>query len=129
MRMLVFFALLVGAARGFGQVPRSVDLSGVKPGPIIVARTADPLVVDWKDKPAKQWEARFSLNSSSPLITSISVDGRVMVDRADPIYRCVIGRRKGGWDNFFDDPTDGPEGAPRGRSYTCYGSAPTVFSK
>ena len=113
MRMLLVFALLMGSARGFSQSLISVDLSGVKPGRVRVSRTVDSLLVEWKDKVSRQWEARFSLNPAAPLITSISVGGQVVVDRADPIYRCVTGKRKGGWNNFFDDPADDPDGATR----------------
>lgn len=88
----------------------SSDVSGVKPGPIAVTFTEDSLAVRWKDGMAHQWSANFSLDSTKPLITAISVDGRKVVDRANPVYRCSTGKRRGGWDAFFDFPPGAPEG-------------------
>ena len=86
------------------------DVSAVKPGPITVAAAEDSLTVRWNDAAAHRWEAVFSLDSSKPLITAIAVDGRKVVDRANPAYRCSTGKRRGGWDAFFDFPPGAPEG-------------------
>jgi hypothetical protein len=88
----------------------SADISGVKAGPIAVSSTADSLAVRWNDGATHRWKATFSLDSSKPLITAITVDGRQVVDRANPVYRCTTGKRRGGWDAFFDFPPSAPEG-------------------
>jgi hypothetical protein len=84
--------------------PISADLSKVAPGPIAVSQSGHLLVVDWKDSAHRNWEARFSLDSAAPLITAISSDGKVIVEAAQPYFRCMTGKRTGGWDVFFDFP-------------------------
>jgi hypothetical protein len=88
----------------------SPDLSGLKSGPIKVARVNETLEVQWEDENSGHWKARFSLDSTKPLIDDISVDGRKVVERATPVYRCSTGKRRGGWDAFFDFPPSAPEG-------------------
>jgi len=34
----------------------------------------------------------------------IAVDGKAIVTDAIPLYRCATGKRRGGWDAFFDFP-------------------------
>jgi hypothetical protein len=52
----------------------------------------------------------FSLDSTKPLITAISVDGHSIVEQARPYFRCTTGKRTGGWDAFFDFPAGNPVG-------------------
>jgi hypothetical protein len=96
--------LLVGASSCECIASITADISGVKPGPIAVSSTEHALQVRWRDQAAHQWETTFSLDSSNPLITAITVDGKTVVERANPVYRCATGKRSGGWDNFFDFP-------------------------
>jgi hypothetical protein len=84
--------------------PISANLSRVAAGPIAVSQSGHLLVVDWKDSAHRNWEARFSLDSTAPLITAISSDGKVIVEAAQPYFRCMTGKRTGGWDVFFDFP-------------------------
>jgi hypothetical protein len=93
----------------FGAVVRP-DLGSVKPGPIAVSSSGASLEVQWKDGGARQWDATFSLDSSKPLITAIAVDGRKVIEHANPRYRCSTGKRRGGWDAFFDFPPSHPDG-------------------
>ena len=86
------------------------DVSGIRPGPIQVEASADALRVVWPDGRGRSWRAEFSLDSAGPLIRSIGVEGRMIVDRARPVYRCATGKRRGGWDAFFDFPPSHPEG-------------------
>src|SRR3954451_20417972 len=88
----------------------TADLSGVKSGPIAVSSSTGSLDVRWTDGAGKQWKADFSLDSSKPLITAIAVDGRKIVEGAKPVYRCSAGKRRGGWDAFFDFPPSHPDG-------------------
>jgi hypothetical protein len=86
------------------------DLSAVKPGAVTVSASEDSLNVGWSDADNHQWQAIFSLDPSKPLITSIAADGRKVVDRANPVFRCSTGTRTGGWDAFFDFPPRDSEG-------------------
>src|ERR1700728_5336097 len=86
------------------------DISAVKPGPISVSSSDNWLKVGWKDGASHQWEATFSLDSSKPLVSTITADGQVVVEGAAPVYRCSTGKRRGGGDAFFDFPPRAPEG-------------------
>lgn len=90
------------------QVP--ADLSQVRPGPVAVKALAQSVVVTWPDESGRTWEAEFSLEIGKPLITAISTGGQRIIERANPVYRCSTGRRRGGWDEFFDHPPADPDG-------------------
>src|SRR5262245_59909695 len=101
-------------------IPRGVladvvrfDISGVRPGPVKVEQTVESAIVQWPDEPSRQWKAEFSLDPEKPLLTAISVDGRRVVEQAEPLYWCETGKRRGGWDEFFDRPFTHPEGTRR----------------
>ncbi len=86
------------------------DISAVKPGPIEVSATTAALTLHWGDATNQRWTAVFALDSKIPLITSIGVNGRNVVEKAVPIYHCYTGTRTGGWDAFFDFPPARPQG-------------------
>ena len=86
------------------------ELFDVKPGPIAVSSSTNTLQVRWTDGSAQTWQADFSLDSTKPLITAIAVNGKTVIEKANPIYRCSTGKRRGGWDAFFDFPPSHPEG-------------------
>jgi hypothetical protein len=88
----------------------SLDVSGVKPGAITVDSTPASMTVHWKDEDSRPWEAVFSLDPKQPLISAVSIEGRNVIERAQPFYRCETGKRRGGWDAFFDFPPGAPEG-------------------
>ncbi len=88
----------------------SLDASGVKPGPITVDSTPATLTVHWKDERSRPWEAVFSLDPKQPLLSAASIEGRKVIERAQPFYRLETGKRRGGWDAFFDFPPGAPEG-------------------
>jgi hypothetical protein len=103
---ITVFLLLSVAANA--AVP--VDLSGVRSGPVTVSNDSDSLGVNWMDGDGGAWRALFSLDPAKPLITSIGVGGKIVVDRARPYYRVRTGKRRDGWDAFFDFPPSHPEG-------------------
>lgn len=109
-KRLFTILLLVLSAQMVLSAPIAADLSGVKPGPITVAVSGPALVVNWKDAQNRQWQAQFARDSTKPLITSISADGKDIVQSARPYYRCTTGKRTGGWDAFFDFPPANPAG-------------------
>src|SRR5271166_4526728 len=88
----------------------TVDTSGVRPGPITVNYTASGMEVHWKDDRERSWIAAFSLTSPTPTIASIAVEGKRVIEKAQPFYRAETGKRRGGWDAFFDFPPSHPEG-------------------
>ena len=80
------------------------EMAGPGPGSIQVSPAADSVSVAWKDKAGRPCSAVFSLDPATPLIRSIDVNGRTVVSRAAPVYRASTGKRRGGWDQFFDFP-------------------------
>ncbi len=86
------------------------DASGLTPGPVTVRSTTTEIQVNWLDETSRHWNAAFSLEARRPLITAIQVEGKTIVDRGQPYYHCHTGKRRGGWDAFFDFPPSHPEG-------------------
>lgn len=79
-------------------------------GPVTVTAAADTATVAWPDKNGRPCTAVFSLDPARPLITSISINGKKIVERAQPVYRASTGKRRGGFDQFFDFPPSHPDG-------------------
>ena len=106
-----FAAILVAcsACLSYGAAI-TAELFDVKPGPIAVSSSNNTLQVRWTDGGRQTWQADFSLDSAKPLITAIAVNGRAIIEKANPVYRCSTGKRRGGWDAFFDFPPSHPEG-------------------
>jgi hypothetical protein len=75
-----------------------------------VTSTADAVTVAWPDESSRTWRATFSLDPTRPLITSVATGTTPVVTEARPFYRGETGKRRGGWNVFFDDPTSHPEG-------------------
>ena len=88
----------------------SLDVSGVRPGPVTVTSTATSVTAHWSDEANRPWTAEFSLDPKSPLIRAIAVNGAAVIERARPFYQCSTGKRRGGWDAFFDFPPSHPDG-------------------
>ncbi|MEP7363088.1 MAG: DUF4350 domain-containing protein [Acidobacteriota bacterium] len=107
-RLLRFFLLFPPAFALAAPVP--LDLSGVKPGPISVTREGGLALVRWQDETNRAWEASFQLEPTLPLIAAIKVNGKVVVQDAVPIYNAQTGKRRGGFDEFFDFPPSHPDG-------------------
>ena len=109
MRVIVF-ALVILVPVAAAQEPVPLDLTGVRPGAVTIARSGNALVVTWPDETSRVWRATFSLDPAQPIITSIGGDGAPVVRGARPFYQGETGKRRGGWDAFFDDPTTYPDG-------------------
>ena len=90
--------------------PILVDLSGFRSGAIQVGTRNDSLDVNWKDGENQDWEASFSLDGMKPLITAIRAGEKTVVEKARPVYSATTGKRRGGWDAFFDFPPGHPDG-------------------
>ena len=111
MKSLVLACLLVAlSAQAATAAAVPIDLTGVRPGPIAVARGDDSVTVTWADEAARSWRANFSLDPSKPLVTSIAAGSAVVLSGARPFYQGETGKRRGGWYAFFDDPTSHPDG-------------------
>ncbi|MES2391108.1 MAG: hypothetical protein V4555_05680, partial [Acidobacteriota bacterium] len=113
LRTSMLVALLLGGSMSCSGQLLPVDLSALRPGPIAVAQSGAELSFAWRDSTNQVWRAEFSLNPAQPLLHEITVDGRVVVHDARPVYRGAVGIRKGGWDAFFDDPSGEPDGTQR----------------
>ena len=94
----------------YSSKPVPFDSSGARPGPIRLETPNDSIEVSWVDEGSKNWTATFSLLRGQPLITSIAVNGKPILEHATPVFRCHTGKRRGGWDEFFDLPPSHPEG-------------------
>jgi hypothetical protein len=105
-------ALMLSALRAGAAVP--IDLSAVKQGSVAVDSGPTSLTVRWKDEAGHPWTAEFSLDPKAPLLTAIAMNGAPVITRARPFLQCTTGKRRGGWDQFFDFPPSHPEGT---RSY------------
>src|SRR6185503_16958830 len=112
-RVMRFPILLIPMCAVAATIP--ADVSGVRPGVVTVAATAESLTVRWPDEASRIWIAEFSLDSVKPLITKIGLVGRDIVRNASPQYWAVTGKRRGraGFDEFFDNPSNHPEGTRR----------------
>lgn len=89
------------------------DVSQVSPGPIRVSKDAGTLTVHWPDERGQQWRAVFSLDSAKPLIRAIAGPAGTLIQNAKPLYWAETGKRRGGFDQFFDFPPAHPEGTRR----------------
>ncbi len=92
------------------------DGSAVRPGPVTVTSTAGAVTVHWNDEANIPWTAEFSLDPKAALITAIRVNGKAVISQARPFYECMTGKRRGGWDQFFDLPPSHPDGT---RAYSA----------
>jgi hypothetical protein len=110
MKVLAAALLFACSFMSAHAAPITADLSAIKPGPISVSMSNQALHVIWRDAQNHRWETVFSLDSAQPLITAIAIDGHNIVERAKPYYRCTTGKRRGGWDAFFDFPPADPDG-------------------
>ena len=106
---LVLSALAICPSPSIAQTV-TLDTTQLRPGPVSVTAAADTVVVTWADETSRQWRATFSLDPARPLITSITAGGNPVVSEARPFYRGETGKRRGGWNAFFDDPTAHPDG-------------------
>jgi hypothetical protein len=107
MRASFFFCLIPYAALAQEM---TLDISGVRPGPVRVQSVNGGLRVEWPDERGRTWAAQFALDPRKPLITSIGVNGKTVLTNGQPFYRAETGKRRGGWDAFFDFPPSAPEG-------------------
>ncbi|MEJ7605144.1 MAG: DUF4350 domain-containing protein [Bryobacteraceae bacterium] len=112
MRLFRFMLCTLAALAPAASI--ELDLSGVKPGPVAVVKEGASAVVRWSDGTARPCEARFNLDASRPLIESIRIGGKTVVQNAVPLYNVQTGKRRGGFDEFFDFPPSHPDGT---RSY------------
>ncbi|HEY3453809.1 MAG TPA: hypothetical protein VGK64_04345 [Bryobacteraceae bacterium] len=72
-----FAGILLACSSGlsYGAAIRP-ELFDVKPGPIAVSSSNDTLQVRWTDGGGQTWQTDFSLDSTKPLITAITVNGK-----------------------------------------------------
>ncbi len=80
-------------------------------GPDIVVTSDDASVtVNWKDEAERDWSAVFRRDPGKALIAAVRVNGRDVLRDARPLYWAETGKRRKGWNAFFDYPPAHPEG-------------------
>ena len=87
-----------------------LDVSGMRPGPIRVEPRTDAVAIVWSDEQKREWTAVFSLDGTGPLVQSIGQGRRTVVTGGRPQYWVETGKRRGGFDQFFDFPPSHPDG-------------------
>jgi len=91
--------------------PVPFNATAVRSGPVTLTQAPDSVTVQWNDDRGRPWRAEFSLEPTRALITTIGLVGREPVLRdAAPFYDGDFGKRRGGWDEFFDQPAAADEG-------------------
>ena len=100
--------LLTGTLAAFAAIP--FDTAQVRSGPIAVDKQAESFSVRWQDESSRSWTAEFSLDPTKPLITRVAMGETAVLGWAQPVYFCSTGKRRGGWDQFFDLPPSHPDG-------------------
>jgi hypothetical protein len=108
MRAFAVLSLIFGASVTAQDM--TLDTTGVQPGPVRVRGINGLVEVGWPDEQGRTWTAQFALDPRKPLITSIAVNGKMVLSGGRPFYRAETGKRRGGWDAFFDFPPSAPEG-------------------
>ena len=107
---IVVLSTLVAASMPCPAASVQVDLSDYRAGAVQVESADESLTVTWPDESAKTWKAVFSLDPDEPLITSVGLGGHTIVSAGRPFYRCETGKRRRGWNAFFDFPPSHPDG-------------------
>jgi len=109
------FALLVAVfAATLAAASAPVDLSGFRAGgPVEAEASANAITVRWSDEQSRPWSAEFSLEPTEALITRIAQGGRAVLEGGRPQYWAETGKRRGGFDEFFDFPPSHPDGTRR----------------
>src|ERR1700683_1376714 len=109
MRAFFYVGLILCGSLAAAQ-NMTLDVSKVRPGPVRVQNINGGLQVEWPDERGRTWTAQFALEPRKPLITSLGVSGKMVLSGGQAFYRVETGKRRGGWDAFFDFPPSAPEG-------------------
>ena len=109
MRILrVSTAAVFCCAAAAQNVPLEVS-PGIGPE-IVVASDDASVTVNWKDEAQREWAAVFRRDPAKAPIAAVRVNGRDVLRDARPFYRAETGKRRKGWNAFFDYPPAHPEG-------------------
>jgi hypothetical protein len=114
MRIALALLPLIALSAAAATVP--VDLDAYRDGPVRAAVQGERLRIDWQDETGKDWQALFSLDPEKPLIESVAAGGKPVLAGARPFYQAETGKRRKGWNAFFDYPPSHPEGTRQWQS-------------
>jgi hypothetical protein len=89
------------------------ETAEVRPGPAKVSTAGGALRVEWPDEQKRMWSIEFSLDDRQPLVRAIAAGGKAVLQGGRPQYWIETGKRRGGWDQFFDFPPSHPDGTRR----------------
>lgn len=109
MRRLLTLLLVPAAALASLNVDFSRYKTGAGATPIRVAQRGADIVVEWTDESSRPWHAVFALDPDAALIREIAQGDLTVLRDARPLYSVTTGKRRGGWDAFFDNPGKHPE--------------------
>ena len=111
---LAWFSIFVPALLVMPAIAAAVsvpiDLTGFSPGSVEVEKQDNSLVVRWPDESSKMWQIVFSRDPNQPLITTVSFEQIVVMRWGRPYYRAETGKRRKGWNAFFDYPPSHEDG-------------------
>ena len=82
---------------------------------VTATQSPDAIRVSWQDENLP-WTAEFSKDPAKPLITAIKQGDKLIVALARPFYWIESGKRRGGFDQFFDFPPSHPDGTRKFQS-------------
>ena len=86
-----------------------VDFSAYREnGSLAATREGDRLTVAWPGAGGQALRLQLNLADPARLVGELSVAGRALLRDAAPAYSVYTGKRRGGWDNFFDTPAQRP---------------------
>ncbi len=105
---VVFCCAVFRCASAAQNVPLEVS-PGIGPE-IAVASDAATVSVNWKDEAQREWAAVFRRDPGKAPIAAVRLNGRDVLRDARPFYRAETGKRRKGWNAFFDYPPAHPEG-------------------
>ncbi len=83
---------------------------------VTATQSPDAIRVSWQDEKNLPWTAEFSKDPKKPLITAIKQGDKTILKDARPSYWIESGKRRGGFDEFFDFPPSHPDGTRRFQS-------------
>ncbi len=117
MRQVISFWLLLFSAGLYTPICAAVriDLSAYRVSPDFqVATDGDTLIVNWLGENNVSWRMCLNLADPAKLIAELShtvssaSKRKVILKNAAPAFSVYTGKRRGGWDNFFDSPSSRP---------------------
>ena len=106
MRICLFFLIFISTGmEGISQIPVNLKEFNQKNGARATVK-GNQLQVEWPAGAQETGKIIISLKKNEPLISSIQLQNRELVEAADPVFLLTVGKRdlisQNGWNIFFD---------------------------